>query len=280
MDFKKLNNNEKIPFISFGVFDINPEDTKKAVLDALDVGYRSFDNAQVYYNEKEVGQAISESEIPRDDLYLTTKVWVSNSGYDKTIKSVNKSLEDLQTDYLDLLLLHVPFGDYYGSYRALQDLQKEGKALSIVVSNFDPARLLDLDMHNDVTPQVNQVETSPFYQQYEPNEMMKKLGVAHQSWGPLGDGENNLFTNPILVDIAEKYGKTTAQVIFRCLIDRDIPFSCKSIKPHRMKENIDLFDFKLNKKEIEKIRQLDSGEDPFEEYFSAELVEDFCSEIV
>ena len=259
MDFKKLNNNEKIPFISFGVFDINP---------------------QVYYNEKEVGQAISESEIPRDDLYLTTKVWVSNFGYDKTIKSVNKSLEDLQTDYLDLLLLHVPFGDYYGSYRALQDLQKEGKALSIGVSNFDPARLLDLDMHNDVTPQVNQVETSPFYQQYEPNEMMKKLGVAHQSWGPLGDGENNLFTNPILVDIAEKYGKTTAQVIFRCLIDRDIPFSCKSIKPHRMKENIDIFDFKLNKKEIEKIRQLDSGEDPYEEYFSPELVEDFCSEIV
>ena len=219
MDFKKLNNNEKIPYISFGVFDINPEDTKKAVLDALDVGYRSFDNAQVYYNEKEVGQAIRESEIPRDDLYLTTKVWVSNFGYDKTIKSVNKSLEDLQTDYLDLLLLHVPFGDYYGSYRALQDLQKEGKALSIGVSNFDPARLLDLDMHNDVTPQVNQVETSPYYQQYGANEMMNRLGVAHQSWGALGDGANNLFSNPILVDIAEKYGKTTVQVIFRCLIE-------------------------------------------------------------
>ena len=280
MDFKKLNNNEKIPFISFGVFDINPEDTKKAVLDALDVGYRSFDNAQVYYNEKEVGQAISESEIPRDDLYLTTKVWVSNFGYDKTIKSVNKSLEDLQTDYLDLLLIHVPFGDYYGSYRALQDLQKEGKVLSIGVSNFDPARLLDLDMHNDVTPQVNQVETSPYYQQYEAIEMMNRLGVAHQSWGALGDGANNLFSNPILVDIAEKYGKTPAQVIFRCLIDRGIPFSCKSTKPHRMKENIDIFDFKLNKKEIEKIRQLDSGEDPYEEYYSPELVEDFCSEIV
>ncbi|WP_407430874.1 aldo/keto reductase [Methanobrevibacter sp.] len=280
MKFKKLNNNEKLPFVSYGVYEIDPKDTKNAVLNALERGYVAIDGAQVYYNEKEVGEAIKESEIPREEIYLTSKNWVSNSGYDKTIKAVNKTLEDLQTDYLDLLLIHQPFGDYYGTYRAFQDLQKDGKVLSIGLSNFDSARLVDLTMNFDIVPQVNQVETSPYFQQYEANEIMNKLCVAHQSWGPLSEGLDNLFKNSILLEIAEKYDKSTVQVIFRWLIDRDIPFSCRSVKTKRMEENIDVFDFELNKKDIEKIKELDFGESPFNDYDDPEIAEGFNSEII
>ncbi len=280
MEFKKLNNNEKMPFISYGVYEINPRKTKKAVINALNAGYTSIDNAQVYYNEKEVGKAISESGIPREELYLTSKNWVSNSGYEKTMKAVNKTLEDLQTDYLDLLLIHQPFGDYYGSYRAFQDLQKEGTVLSIGVSNFDSVRLVDLCMNFDIVPQVNQVETTPYFQQYEANEIMKKWDVAHQSWGPLSEGLDNLFENPILLEIAEKYDKSAAQVILRWLIDRDIPFSCRSVKTERMEQNIDIFDFSLNKNEIEKIKELDRGKSPFNDYNDPETAEEFISEVI
>lgn len=280
MKFKKLNNNEKMPFMSFGVYEIEPENTKEAVLNALDSGYTSFDCAQVYYNEKEVGQAINESEIPREEIFLTSKNWVSNSGYDKTLKAVNKTLEDLQTDYLDLMLIHQPFGDYYGSYRALQDLQKEGTLLSIGVSNFNSARLIDLTMNSDIVPQVNQVETSPYFQQYEANEVMNELGVCHQAWGPLSEGMDNLFENPILLEIAQKYDKNAVQVILRWLVDRDILFSSRSVKIKRMKENIDIFDFSLSKDDIKKIKELDTGESPFMDYDDPETVIDFNSEIV
>ncbi len=280
VEYKKLNNNEKIPFVSYGVYEIDPKDTKNAVLDALNRGYTAIDGAQVYYNEKEVGQAIKESEIPREDIFLTSKNWVSNSGYDKTIKAVNKSLKDLQTDYIDLLLIHQPFGDYYGSYRALQDLQKEGSLLSIGVSNFDSARLVDLAMNFDIVPQVNQVETTPYFQQYEANEIMNKLGVVHQSWGPLSEGLDGLFKKPVLLEIAEKYDKSPVQVIFRWLVDRGIPFSCRSVKTERMEENIDIFDFKLNKKDIKKIKELDEGESPFNDYNDPETAEEFNSEII
>ena len=280
MKFKKLNNNEKMPFMSFGVYEIEPENTKEAVLNALDSGYTSFDCAQVYYNEKEVGQAINESEIPREEIFLTSKNWVSNSGYDKTLKAVNKTLEDLQTDYLDLMLIHQPFGDYYGSYRALQDLQKEGTLLSIGVSNFNSARLIDLTMNSDIVPQVNQVETSPYFQQYEANEVMNELGVSHQAWGPLSEGTDNLFENPILLEIAQKYDKNAVQVILRWLVDRDILFSSRSVKIKRMKENIDIFDFSLSKDDIKKIKELDTGESPFMDYDDPETVIDFNSEIV
>ena len=280
MEFKKLNNNEKLPFVSYGVYEIKPKKTKEAVLNALETGYRAIDGAQVYYNEKEVGEAIKESSIPREEIYLTSKNWVSNSGYDKTIKAVNRTLKDLQTDYLDLLLIHEPFGDYYGSYRALQDLQKEGTVLSIGVSNFNSTRLVDLTMNFDIVPQVNQVETTPYFQQYEANEVMGKLGVAHQSWGPLSEGLNNLFKNPILSEIAEKYDKSTVQIILRWLVDRDIAFSCRSLKTERMEQNIDIFDFKLNKNDIKKIKELDLGKSPILDIEDPETAEEFNSEII
>lgn len=280
MEFKKLNNGEKIPYISYGVYEIKPRKTKKAVINALNAGYTSIDNAQVYNNEKQVGEAIKESGISREEVYLTSKNWVSNSGYEKTIKAVNKTLHDLQTDYLDLLLIHQPYGDYYGSYRALQDLQKEGTLRSIGVSNFDSARLVDLTMNFDIVPQVNQIETTPYFQQYESGEIMNKLGVTHQSWGPFSEGLDNLFKNPILLEIAEKYEKSTAQVILRWLIDREIPFSCRSVKTKRMEENIDVFDFKLNKKDIKKIRELDKGKSPFIDHNDPETAKEFNEEVI
>lgn len=280
MKYFKLNNGEKMPALNFGVYEIEPEETKDAVLKALEVGYRAIDNAQVYYNEKEVGQAIKETDVPREEIFLTSKNWVSNAGYDKTIKAFNKTLEDLQTDYLDLFLIHQPFGDYYGSYRALQDLQKEGKVLSIGLSNFYPDRLVDLVMNNDVLPQVNQVETSPYFQQYESNEVMKEYGILHEAWGPFSEGMDNLFENPILKEIADKYSKSTGQVILRWLVDRGIAAACRSVREERMKENIDIFDFELSKEDIEKIKELDRGESPFFDHTDLETVVDFNEEII
>lgn len=280
MEYIKLNNGEKMPALNFGVYEIEPEKTKETVLKALDVGYRAVDGAQVYYNEKEVGQAVKESDVPREEIFLTSKNWVSNAGYDKTIKAFNKTLEDLQTDYLDLFLIHQPFGDYYGSYRALEDLQKEGKVLSIGLSNFYPDRLLDLVMNNDVLPQVNQVETSPYFQQYEANEFMEKIGIVHEAWGPFSEGMDGLFENQILTEIADKYSKSTGQVILRWLYDRGIAAACRSVREERMKENIDIFDFELSKEDIENIKELDTGESPFLDYTDLETVEDFNEEVI
>lgn len=280
MEYFKLNNGEKMPAINFGVYEIEIEQTKDAVLKALEVGYRAIDNAQVYYNQKEVGQAIKESDIPREEIFITSKNWVSNAGYEKTIKAFNKTLEELQTDYLDLFLIHEPLGDYYGSYRALEELQKEGKILSIGVSNFDSYRLIDLIMNNEIVPQVNQVETSPYFQQYEANAFMNEHDVQHQAWGPFSDGLDNLFENPILLEIADKYSKSTGQIILRWLIDRKISFACRSVKEERMIENFDIFDFKLSKKDIEKIKEIDQGKSPFMDSTDPEEAIEFNEEIV
>ena len=278
MKYMELNNNEKIPIQSFGTYEIEPNKTKEVVIKALDVGYRSIDTAQVYYNEKEIGDAVKESEIGRDDIFLTTKNWVSNAGYDKTIKAVNKSIENLQTDYIDLFLIHEPFGDYYGSYRALEELQKEGKILSIGVSNFNPDRLIDLVMNNDVVPQVNQIETTPYFQQHKANEIMNELGIVHQAWGPFSEGIDNLFKNPILLKIADNHSKSTGQVILRWLIDRNIAFSCKSVHEERMKENIDIYDFELTQGEIDEIKEIDRNESPFVDLTDPETVKEFNEE--
>ena len=269
-----------MPAINFGVYEIEIEETKDAVLKALEVGYRAIDNAQVYYNQKEVGQAIKESDIPREEIFITSKNWVSNAGYEKTIKAFNKTLEELQTDYLDLFLIHEPLGDYYGSYRALEELQKEGKILSIGVSNFDSYRLIDLIMNNEIVPQVNQVETSPYFQQYEANEFMNEHDVQHQAWGPFSDGLDNLFENPILLAIADKYSKSTGQIILRWLIDRKISFACRPVKEERMNENFDIFDYKLSKKDIEKIKEIDQEKSPFMDSTDPEEAIEFNEEIV
>jgi diketogulonate reductase-like aldo/keto reductase len=280
MKYIELNNHEKMPIQSFGTYEIEPDKTKEIVIRALDAGYRSIDTAQVYYNEKEIGDAVKESEIDREDIFLTSKNWVSNAGYDKTIKAVNKSIENLQTDYIDLFLIHEPFGDYYGSYRALEELQKEGKILSIGVSNFNPDRLIDLVMNNDVVPQVNQIETTPYFQQHKANEIMNELGVVHQAWGPFSEGIDNLFKNPILLEIANNHSKSTGQVILRWLIDRNIAFSCKSVHEERMKENMDIFDFKLTQGEIDEIKEIDRNKSPFVDLTDPETVKEFNEEII
>lgn len=231
-----LNNGVKMPILGFGVYQIPKEDTKQAVLEALKVGYRHIDTAQSYFNEAEVGEAISESGIPREEIFLTTKIWIDNYGYEKAKASIDESLRKLKTDYVDLFLLHQPISDYYGAYRALEDAYKAGKARAIGVSNFYPDRLSDIVAFTEIKPQVNQVETHPFNQQIEAQENMIKNNVQLESWASFAEGRNNIFTNPVLMDIAKKYNRSTAQVIIRWQVQRGIVCLTKSVKPERMAE--------------------------------------------
>ena len=276
MKYVKLNNGVEMPILGFGVYQIPKEDTKRCVLDAIKVGYRAIDTAQSYFNESEVGEAIKECGVPREELFITTKVWIDNYGYDKCKASVEESLKKLQTDYIDLVLLHQPFSNYYGAYKALEDLYKEGKIKAIGVSNFYPDRLADMCLFGrKVIPAVNQVETNPMNQQIKAEKVMNKYGVHIEAWAPFGEGKNGMFTNETLVNIGKKYGKSAAQVILRWLIQRGVIIACKSTHIERMKENFDVFDFELPKEDMEEIRKLDSSDSLFFNHQDPDMVEWF-----
>ncbi|WP_458405158.1 aldo/keto reductase [Methanobrevibacter sp.] len=276
MQYMTLNNGIKMPIVGFGVFQISPEETKQAVLDAIDAGYRLIDTAQIYKNEKEVGQAIAESEISREEFFITTKVWIGNYGYENCRDSVLKSMEQMGLDYIDLVLLHQPFSDYYGAYNALEDLYEEGLIKAIGVSNFLPDRLTDICLFNRrIIPAINQVETNPFNAQYEAHANMEKNGVQIEAWAPFAEGKNNIFNNQTLVEIGEKHGKTSAQVIIRWLIDRSIIVLSKSVHKQRMLENIDVFDFALDEEDMLEIMKLDKSESMFFNHNDSHIVEWF-----
>ncbi len=273
MEYVTLNNGLKMPILGFGVFQIPKEETEKCVLDAIEVGYRLFDTAQSYGNERAVGNAIKASGLDRTEFFITTKLWISEMGYEKAKKSIEGSLERLQMDYLDLLLIHQPFGDYYGTYRAMEELYHEGKLKAIGVSNFYSDRLIDLIKFNKVIPMVNQVETHPFHQQVEANEIMKKYGVQIQAWAPFAEGKNDLFGNETLVEIGKKYNKSAAQVTLRYLIQRGVSVLPKSVKKERMQQNFEVFDFELNQEEMDNILKLDQPVSSFFDHADPAMVE-------
>lgn len=268
----KLNNGIEMPILGFGVYQVEPSETEKVVSEALQVGYRSIDTAAAYENEEAVGKAIKNSGIARDKLFITTKLWVQDTGYEKTKKAFEKSLKKLRLDYLDLYLIHQPFGDYYGSWRAMEELYKDGRIKAIGVSNFHPDRLIDLILHNEVVPAVNQIETHPFNQQITTQRFLKENGVQIESWGPFAEGKNDIFNNQILKTIAKKYNKTTAQVILRWLTQRDVVIIPKSVNKNRMEENFSIFDFELTKEDMHEIQKLDEERSLFLDHRDPETV--------
>lgn len=278
MEYVILNNGIKMPILGFGVFQIpNNEICEKAVLDAIASGYRLIDTAQSYGNEEAVGRALKKSGVARENLFITSKVWISNSGYEKAKSSIEDTLNKLQLEYLDLMLIHQPVNDYYGTYRAMVDLYKEGKLRAIGVSNFYPDRLVDLALFNEVTPQVNQVETNPLHQQIEANAFMKKYDIQQEAWAPFAEGKNNMFSNPVLMDIGKKYNKSVAQVILRWLTQRGIVALAKSTHKECMEENVNIFDFKLSDEDMKKIAILDKRESSFFNHYNPEAIEMLAS---
>lgn len=256
----KLNNGVEMPILGFGVFQVKDlDECERSVLDAIETGYRLIDTAQSYGNEEAVGKAIKSSGVNRDELFITTKLWVQSDGYEGTNKAFENSLKKLQLDYLDLYLIHQPYGDVYGEWRAMQDLYKEGKVRAIGVSNFHPDRLMDLIIHNEIVPAVNQVETHPFHQQTETQKFLQENNVQIESWGPFAEGKNNIFHNELLASIGKKYNKTIAQVILRWLTQRGVIAIPKSVRKERMKENFNSLDFELGDDDMEAIKTLDTN---------------------
>jgi 2,5-diketo-D-gluconate reductase A len=264
MQHVKLNNGVEMPILGFGVFQVTDlAECERSVVDAIETGYRLIDTAASYGNEEAVGKAIKRSGVAREDLFITTKLWIQSNGYDGTRKAFENSLKRLQLDYLDLYLMHQPFGDVYGEWRAMQDLYKEGRVRAIGVSNFNPDRLIDLIIHNEIVPAVNQVETHPFHQQMETQQFLQENNVQIESWGPFAEGRNNIFNNVLLASISKQYNKTIAQVILRWLTQRGVVAIPKSVRKERMKENFNIFDFKLSAEDMEAIKMLDTKTSSF-----------------
>lgn len=272
MQTVKLYNGVEMPILGYGVYQVSPEECERCVLDAISVGYRSIDTAQAYHNEEGVGNAIIKCGVPRNELFITTKIWISNGGYEKARASIDESLKKLQTDYIDLLLIHQPFNDYYGSYRAMEEAYKNGKARAIGVSNFYTDRFIDLAEFNEIKPAVNQVETHVFNQQVKAQAIMESYGTQIMSWGPFAEGRNNFFTNDTLAAIAGKYGKSVAQVALRFLIQRNVVVIPKSTHKERMAENLDVFDFALSDEDMKAVAALDKGESLFFSHSDPEIV--------
>lgn len=259
MEFVTLNNGIKMPKLGYGVYQTDPADTERAVSDALEVGYRLIDTAAIYGNEEGVGAAIANSGIAREDLFITTKLWVQDHGYDNTLRAFDASMKKLGLDYLDLYLIHKPYGDYYGAWRAMEKLYKEGRIRAIGVTSFWNERLADLANMNEVKPAVNQIETNVWNQKWSEEAFMKEIGIQHQAWAPFAEGNNDIFRTPLIQKIAETYGKTVGQVMLRWLLQRDIVAIPKSVRKERMQENFDIFDFELTSKDMEALRTLDTG---------------------
>lgn len=272
MEHRILNNGVEMPVLGFGVYQVEETVCEQCVCDAIAAGYRSIDTASAYLNERAVGRAIRRSGVPREELFITTKLWVQDAGYESTKRAFAKSLERLQLDYFDLYLIHQPFGDVYGSWRAMEELYREGAVRAIGVSNFQPDRLVDLILHNEVVPAVNQVETHPFCQQTEAAAVMASEGVQIESWAPFAEGRNNLFGNGTLVSLAAKYRKSVAQVVLRWLIQRGVVVIPKSVRPERMAENIDVFDFHLAPEDMDLIATLDTRRSCFLSHRDPETV--------
>jgi diketogulonate reductase-like aldo/keto reductase len=259
-----LNNGVEMPILGFGVYQVpDHEECERSVLEAIKTGYRLIDTAAAYLNEEAVGEAIKKSGVARKDLFITTKLWIQDAGYESAKRAFEKSLKKLQLDYLDLYLIHQPFGDIYGAWRAMEELYKEERIRAIGVSNFQPDRVMDFIVHNDVVPAVNQIETHPFNQQIETQKFLKENRVQIESWGPFAEGRNNIFKNEVLLSIAGKYNKTVAQVILRWMIQRDVVVIPKSVHKERIVENFKVFDFELKKEDMEAIAKLDMKQSSF-----------------
>lgn len=277
MEYTTLNNGIKMPMLGYGVYQVSNEECERCVLDAIEVGYRSIDTAQAYGNEEGVGEAVRKSGVAREELFLTTKVWITNAGYEKAKASIDESLKKMKTDYLDLLLIHQPFNDYYGTYRAMEEAYRAGKVRAIGVSNFYPDRFIDLANFCEVVPAVNQIETHVFQQQKVAREVLKKYNTQIESWGPFAEGKNNMFSNEVLKEVGAKYGKSVAQTALRFLLQNGVVLIPKSTHKERMIENLNVFDFSLTDEDMKQIEGLDRAESSFFSHYDADTVEWFMS---
>lgn len=275
MEYVTLSNGVRMPILGYGVYQVSREECERCVADALSVGYRSIDTAQSYFNEEETGNAIAGSGIARDELFITSKIWIEHYGYEECKKSIETSLEKLRTDYLDLMLLHQPFSDYYGAWRALEEYYEKGRIRAIGISNFYPDRMVDIASFARIRPMVNQVETHPYNQQFEAKKWMDKYGVQIEAWAPFGEGRGGLFENDVLRKIGEKYGKTTAQVMLRWHIQRGVAVIPKTTHRERMEENFNVFDFSLTDKDMKEIAGLDKNQSSFFSHNDPAMVEWF-----